>query len=57
MLFILYACERFDAYTYGRDIITVESDHKPLESIFPKESLPCTQTITTHDAPITELQP
>ena len=36
MLAILYACERFDAYIYGRDIVTVESDHKPLESIFQK---------------------
>ena len=29
---IVFACERFDQYVYGRSV-TVESDHKPLEQI------------------------
>ena len=37
LLAIVYACKKFDTYIYGRDVITVESDHKPLESIFKKD--------------------
>ena len=33
-LAILFACERFDLYIYGRERVVVESDHKPLEVIF-----------------------
>jgi hypothetical protein len=33
-LAIVFACEKFDVYIYGRDTVTVESDHKPLETIF-----------------------
>ena len=33
LLAIVFACERFDTYIYGRDIVTVESDHKLLEAI------------------------
>ena len=29
---MVFACERFHQYTYGRDT-TVQSDHKPLEAI------------------------
>ena len=36
LLAIVFACERFDTYIYGRDAITVETDHKPLEAIFRK---------------------
>ena len=35
LLAIVFACERFDQYVYGRSI-TVESDHKPLEQIWSK---------------------
>lgn len=35
LLAIVYGCEKFHQYVYGRDI-QVESDHKPLESIFKK---------------------
>ena len=35
LLAIVYGCEKFHHYLYGRDI-NVESDHKPLESIFKK---------------------
>ena len=33
LLAIVFACERFNAYLYGRDEVTVETDHKPLVSI------------------------
>jgi hypothetical protein len=38
-LAILFACERFDLYIYGRERVVVESDHKPLEVIFKKSLL------------------
>ena len=36
LLAIVFACERFDTYIYGRDMVTVETDHKPLEAIVRK---------------------
>ena len=33
LLAIVFACDRFEAYIYGRDHVTIESDHKPLEMI------------------------
>ena len=36
LLAIVYACDHFDAYIYGRDTVHVETDHKPLESIMLK---------------------
>jgi transposase InsO family protein len=36
LLAIVFACEKFDCYIYGRNMINVESDHKPLEAIFKK---------------------
>ncbi|XP_052755373.1 uncharacterized protein LOC128201708 [Galleria mellonella] len=36
MLAIVFACERFHQYIYGKVKILVETDHKPLESIFKK---------------------
>ena len=38
-LAIVFACERFDHYIYVKDCITVQSDHKPLETIFKKPLL------------------
>ena len=35
-LAILFACERFDLYLYGRETVTVETDHQPLVLIFKK---------------------
>lgn len=35
-LAIVFACEHFDQYIYGRDLVTVQSDNKPLETIFKK---------------------
>ena len=37
LLAIVFACEKFDAYIYGRDSVHVQTDHKPLEFIFRKE--------------------
>ena len=36
LLSIVFACDRFEAYIYGRDNVHVEMDHKPLESIVVK---------------------
>ncbi|XP_060810750.1 uncharacterized protein K02A2.6-like [Amyelois transitella] len=36
LLAIVFACERFHQYVFGKKEILVESDHKPLESIFKK---------------------
>ena len=34
LLAIVFACEKFDQYVYGRKKVYVQSDHKPLEVIF-----------------------
>ena len=34
LLAIVFACEKFDQYVYGRDKVHVQSDYKPLEVIF-----------------------
>ena len=36
LLAIVFGCDHFEAYVYGRDSIYVETDHKPLESIMLK---------------------
>ena len=36
LLAIVFACDRFDAYIYGRNVVHVESDHQPLELIMRK---------------------
>ena len=33
MLAIVFACNRFEEYIFGRDMVTIETDHKPLENI------------------------
>ena len=35
MLAIVFACEKFSRYIYGQ-LVTVQSDHKPLQSVFTK---------------------
>ena len=32
----MFACEKFDEYIFGCDVVHVETDHKPLEEIFKK---------------------
>ena len=36
LLAIVFGCEHFEAYTYGRDVVQVETDHQPLETILRK---------------------
>ena len=36
LLAVVFGCTRFHQYVYGHENITVESDHKPLESILKK---------------------
>ena len=33
LLAVVFVCDHFDAYIYGRSRINIETDHKPLESI------------------------
>ena len=33
MLAVVFGCERFHTYVYGKQIFTIQSDHKPLEMI------------------------
>jgi len=33
LLAIVFGCSHFEAYLHGRDIVHVETDHKPLEAI------------------------
>ena len=35
-LAIVFSCDRFNQYIYGRESVDVQSDHKPLEAIFVK---------------------
>ena len=37
LLSVVFACERFDTYLYGRDVVHVKTDHQPLEAIFKKD--------------------
>ena len=36
LLAIVFVCERFETYLYGRDVVHVDSDQKPLETIMLK---------------------
>ena len=36
LLPIVFACEQFEAYTYGRDTVQIETDHQPSEAIVQK---------------------
>ena len=36
LLTIVFACEKFDQYIFGRSDVIVQSDHRPLETIFKK---------------------
>ena len=35
-LSIVFACERFNQYLHGRELITVQTDHKPIVAISKK---------------------
>ena len=51
LLTIVSACEKFDQYIFGRSDIIVQSDHKPLETIFKKlihSSPKCLQCMRLH---------
>ena len=37
LLSVVFACERFDTYLYGRDVVHVKTDHQPHEAIFKKD--------------------
>ena len=46
-LAICFRMIRFDQYTYGKNDVTVESDHKPLETIFRKPLSKAPQQVQT----------
>ena len=37
LLAIVWYCDKFDQYIYGRDIVTIECDHEPLKAVFKKD--------------------
>ena len=37
LLSVVFACERFDTYLFGRDIVHEKTDHQPFETIFKKD--------------------
>ena len=49
LLAIVFACDRFDAYVYGRDLVIEETDHKPLEAIFMKSLASVLQRLNESD--------
>ena len=40
LLAIVFGCDHFEAYIYGRDRVQVETDHKPLVSIVLTQQAP-----------------
>ena len=38
MLAVLFECQRFHKMVYGKKELTVESDHKPLETLYKKSN-------------------
>ena len=34
LLAVVFACKKFDLYIYGKSKVKVESDHKPLETLY-----------------------
>ena len=51
LLAIVFVCKKFDTYIYGRDVVSVETDHKQLEVIVCKalNSAPqCLQRMLLH---------
>ena len=45
LLAIVFACDKFDQYVYGREKVHVQSDHKPLEVIFKKPLMTAPQRL------------
>ena len=37
LLGIVWSCDKFDQYIYGRDIMTIECDHEPPKAVFKKD--------------------
>ena len=56
LLAIVFACEHFYLYVYGRDRVRVHTDHKPLETIVKKALVQCTKALTTYAFTATSLQ-
>ena len=36
LLAIVFACKKFDKYIFQRDVVLMETDHKPIEETFKK---------------------
>ena len=57
LLAIVFACERFEPYVYGRDKVKVDSDHKPLEYIFQKPLHSAPKRTSENATTTAEVQP
>ena len=56
MLAVVYGCERFHTYLFGRPVI-VHTDHKPLESLHLKHLTSAPPLTGTYATPVTTLRP
>ncbi|KAL5479802.1 hypothetical protein EMCRGX_G023380 [Ephydatia muelleri] len=54
LLAVVFAFEKFNQYVYGRTV-SVQSDHKPLESILKKTLTSCTTQTSTHATSATKI--
>ncbi len=52
LLAIVFTCDHFETYIYGRESVNVDTDHQPLELITQQ----CTQAPTANVAPASEVQ-
>ena len=57
LLAIVWYCDKFDQYIYGRDIVTIECDHEPLKAGFKEGHPQVSEEITAHLSCATEVQP
>ena len=57
MLAITWSCDKFDQYLYGRDIVTIETDHEPLKSVFKNRNSQVTQAPAANASGPTKVQP
>ena len=55
MLAICFGCSKFHQYIYGQKHVLVESDHKPLESLYMKTIVGCFSKNSADDVEVSEV--